>query len=241
VTIGPLRNVILIGLIAIMLIGSAGLAFAVKMQIIPLSPLELAMANLRATPLVGQTMRDNPPAEKAIHDALIEDFRDPVTPGVPPRAFYAVGALSRDFIRPMLAAADDAAVIAVMAARFALATQLRADDPQKCRDFAMNSVQRADQMSPAGQRLFNDFMVAMEAAYRSGRAASGKPQPMLAPQEMVQMLAIGGFTNDDLEALNRFASLPSRRACDIDLKIDGATQVIPVEKRAPFARFVLTH
>jgi hypothetical protein len=241
VALGPKRNIILVAVIAILLVVSGALVFGIKLQTVPLSPLERAVADLRATPLLGQAMRDYPDAEKAIRDAMDEDQRNPVAPGVPPRAVYAVGALSRDRIRPMLAAADDASVIAVMAARLALATRLRTDDPQKCREFAMNGVQRVDQLSPEGQKLFADYLTRMEAAYRNGRAASGKPQPTSSPQEVVQLLGQTGFTQDDLDGLNRFAALSSIRACEIDLKIDGAPPKLPPDKQGPFSRFVLTH
>ena len=237
----PTRNVILLAIIALLLAAAAGLMFTIKLEIVPLSPLEQVIANLRGTPLIGQAIKDNPEAEKAIRQAMAEDQSDPVAPGVPPRAFYAVGAVSRDYIRPMLAAADDKSVIDVMAARFALATQLRKDDPQSCRDFAMNGVQPVGQFTPEGRALFNVFLAKMENAYRSGRSNSGKPQPMATPPEMIQLLSQTGFTNDDLEALNRFAALPSLRACDIDLKIDGAPPKLPPDKQAAFARFVLTH
>jgi hypothetical protein len=241
VALGPKRNVILVAVIAILLVVCGALVFGIKLQTVPLTPLERAIADLRATPLLGQVLKDYPDAEKEIRQAMEDDQREPVAPGVPPRAFYAVGALSRDHIRPMLAAADDASVIAVMAARFALATRLRADDPQKCREFAMNGVQRVDQLTSEGQKLFSDFLSKMEVAYRNGRAASGKPQPMATPQEIVQLLGQAGFTQDDLDGLNRFAALSSIRACDIDLKIDGAPPKLPADKQGPFSRFVLTH
>lgn len=238
---GPKRNLFLVAVIAILLIVSAGLAYGIRLQTVPLTPLQRALADLRATPLLGLALKDHPEAEKAIREAMEEDQREPVAPGVPPRAFYAVGALSRDYIRPMLAAADDASVIAVMGARFALASRLRADDPQKCREFAMNSVQRVERLTPEARTLFNDFLAKMEAAYRNGRAANGKPQPMSTPQEVVRLLGQTGFTQDDLDGLNRFAALSSIRACDIDLKIDGAPPKLPPDKQGPFSRFVLTH
>jgi len=241
VALGPKRNVILVAIIAILLVVSGALVFGIKLQTVPFTPLERAMSDLRATPLLGQAMKDYPDSEKAIRAALEEDQRNPLAPGVPPRAFYAVGVLSRDHIRPMLAAADDASVIAVMAARFALATRLRADDPQKCREFAMNGIQRVDRLSPDAQQLFSDFLSRMEAAYRNGRAANGKPQPMLTPAEVVQLLGQTGFTQLDLNHLNRFAALSSIRACDIDLKIDGALSKMSPDKQGPFSRFVLTH
>ena len=163
---GLVRNMALVAIIAILLVVSAGLAYTIKLENVPVPPVERAMADLRATPLLGLALKDNPDAEKAIREAIAEDQRDPVAPGVPPRAFYAVGALSRDHIRPMLAAADDASVVAVMAARFALAQRLRADDPQSCRDFAMNGIQRVNELTPAGQKQFNDFLSTMETAYR---------------------------------------------------------------------------
>jgi len=105
----------------------------------------------------------------------------------------------------------------------------------------MNSVQRLDRLTPEGQKLFNDFDTRMEAAYRSGHAAGGKPQPMATPPEVVQLLGRAGFTSDDMDALNRFAALPSLRACDVDLKIDGAPPKLPAAKQGAFSRFVLTH
>lgn len=237
----PKRNLALIGIVAILLAISAVLATGIRIEIVPLSPLNRAVADFKATPLIELAIADNPDAEKAIRQALADDQSQPVAPGVPSRATYAIGAVSRDYIRPMLAAADDSAVIAVMAARFALAQRLRVDDPQTCRDFAMNAAQRVERFTPQGRALFNDYITKMEAAYRSGRSTKGKPMPMATPPEIVQMLGQTGFTRDDLDALNRFAALPSLRACDIDLKIDGAPPKLPPEKRAPFARFVLTH
>ena len=237
----PRRNLGLVALIAILLVAAGGLLTTITVTIVPLSPVERTIASLRATPLLRLAMKDNPDAEKSVREAIAEDARNPVAPGVPSRAFYAVGAISRDYVRPMLAAADDASVLAVMAARFALAQRLRADDPQTCRDFAMNGVQRMDRLTPEGRKLFTDFETKMEAAYRSGRAAGGKPQPMATPPEVVQLLGRAGFTSDDMDALNRFAALPSLRACDVNLKIDGAPPKLPPDKQAPFARFVLTH
>lgn len=238
---GQKRNVVLVAVIAVLLLASGGLAYGIRLENVPLSPLERAMADLRATPLIGLALQDNAAAEKDIREALEEDQRNPVAPGVPSRAFYAVGALSRDHIRPMLGAADDASVIAVMTARFALATRLRADDPQACREFAMNSIQRVDRLTPEAQQLFKDFLARMEAAYRNGRAANGKQQPMSTPSEVVQLLGQTGFSQADLDGLNRFAALPALRACDIDLKIDGAPPKLPADKQGPFSRFVLTH
>lgn len=237
----PTRNVVLLAIIGVLLVAAAGLMTTIKLESVPLSPTEQVIVNLRATPLIGQAIKDNPEAEKSIREAMVEDQRDPVAPGVPARVFFAVGAVSRDFIRPMLAAADDKPVIAVMAARFALATQLLKDDPQTCRDFAMNGAQPISQMTTEGRALFNDFLAKMEIAYRSGRSNSGKPQAILTPPEVVQLLSQTGFTTDDFDALNRFASLSSVRACDVDLKIDGAPPKLPADKQAAFGRFVLTH
>ncbi len=237
----PTRNLVLLALIGILLVAAAGLVATINLEIVPLSPTEQIIADLKATPLIGQAIRDNAEAEKSIREAIAEDQRDPVAPGVVPRVFYAVGGVSRDFIRPMLAAADDKSVLAVMAARFALATQLRKDDPQTCRDFAMNGAQPINQMTAEGRALFNDFLSKMETAYRNGRSNGGKAQAVLTPPEVVQMLTQAGFSTDDFDALNRFASLPSLRACDIDLMIDGAPPKLPADKQAAFGRFVLTH
>jgi hypothetical protein len=238
---GPRRNVVLVAVIALMLVVSAGLAYGIRIDVKPPLEVERALTDLRATPLVGLAMRDNPDAATRIRSEIEQDLRHPVAPGVPSRALYAVGELSRDFIRPMLAAADDASVVAVLAARYALATHMHGVDPEACREFAMNGIQRIDRLDIESQNLFKAFVAAMEVAYKDGRAAGGKAQPTASAGEMVRMLNQTGFTQADLDDLNRFAALPALRACEIDLKIDGAPPNLPLPQRAPFARYVLTH
>jgi hypothetical protein len=238
---GPKRNVILVAAIVLLLALSAGLAYGIRINVTPPSDIERAITELKATPLVGMAMKDNPDAAAKIRSAMEEDLRNPVAPGVPSRAFYAVGELSRDHIRPMLAAADDASVVAVLAARYAFAQHMRTVDPATCRDFAMNSVMRVQNFDSDGQTLFKAFIAAMEAAYLDGRKAGGKEQPTASVSEVVAMLGQTGFTQQDLDDLNRFSTLAADRACDIDLKIDGAPPKLPAPQRAPFARYVLTH
>jgi len=234
-------NAVLAAFVVVLLAVCAGLAFGVKVYVKPISEIDRALAELQATPLVGLAMKDNPEAAGVIRAAMEDDLRKPVAPGVPTRAFYAVGELSRDHIRPMLSAADDGVVIAVMTARYALVRHMRGVAPDKCRDFAMSTIQRIDSFDPESQGLFSTYLAAMETAYRNGRAAGGKPRPMPTAAEMVTMLGLTGFTQDDLNALNRFASLSAEQACDIEVKIDGALSRLPPEQRAPFSRFVLTH
>jgi len=235
------RNLALVTAIAVLLVVCAGLAYGIKLDPTPASPLERAFAELQATPLLGLAMKDYPKAAARIRSALQEDLRDPLAPGVPSRVSYALGELSRDYIRPILAAADDASVEAVLSARFALAHHMRDVDPDGCRIFAMNGIQRADQLDGESQKLFKAFVASMEAAYNSGRAAGGKQKPVASTAELMAMLNQTGFTQADIDDLNRFAALPARRACDIDLKIDGAPPNLPQSRRAAFARYVLTH
>ena len=69
--LGPKRNVILVAVIAILLVVSGALVFGIKLETVPFTPLERAMADLRVTPLLGLVMKDYPDSEKAIRAAVV--------------------------------------------------------------------------------------------------------------------------------------------------------------------------
>jgi hypothetical protein len=201
-----------------------------------LSPTERALGDLRGTPLVGAALADHPEVEDRLRQAIREEQRNPTTSG-PSRPLQVVGELRRDVIAPVLRNADDASVVAAMAARVVLVHYLQKADPQICREFSMGGISHPEKLDPEAQRLFRDVLVAMEAAYRSGR--NGKPQPMPTSHQIGEMMREAGFTKADFDRLNNFATLSDDVSCEMELKVDDVPPHLPPEKRGPFSRFVV--
>ncbi|SKA38038.1 hypothetical protein SAMN02745126_05997 [Enhydrobacter aerosaccus] len=200
------------------------------------TPTERALDELRDMPLVGVALDDHPELEDRFRQALREEQSNPTTSG-PSRALLVVGEMRRDVIAPVLRHADDASVVAAMAARVTLVHYLQKADPPACREFSMGGISRPDKLDAEAQRLFKDVLVAMEAAYRSGR--SGKPQAMPTSQQMGDMMREAGFTKTDFDRLNNFASLSNEVSCEMELKVDAAPPLLPPDKRGAFSRFVV--
>lgn len=201
-----------------------------------LSPTERALSDLRDMPLVGAALADHPEIEDRLRQAIREEQANPTTSG-PARPLLVVGELRRDIIAPVLRNADDASVVAAMTTRVALVHYLQKADPPACREFSMGGISRPDKLDEEAQRLFREVLVAMEAAYRSGRA--GKPQPMPTAQQIGEMMREAGFTKADFDRLSDFASLSNDVSCEMELKVDSVPQHLPAEKRGPFSRFVV--
>jgi len=203
------------------------------------SPAATALAELRALPLVGAMMADNPAAEARLKAAIQEELANPTRGGTTrPRALIAD--LRRQYVLPALRGADDASAVAAVAARAALAGYLQKANPPACREFAAGGIQQPDRLDSEGQRLFRNVLQALEAAYRNGRAG-GKAMPMAGRAEILDMLREAGFQKIDFDRLNAFASLSNDIACDIELKVDQVPPKLPADKRGAFARFVLNN
>jgi hypothetical protein len=203
------------------------------------SPAANALAELRALPLVGAVMADNPEAEARLKAAIQEELANP-TQGGTTRPLALIADLRRQYILPALRRADDASVIAAVAARAALASYLQKANPPACRDFAAGGIQQPDRLDSEGQRLFRSVLQALETAYRNGRT-SGKAIPMASRAEILDMLREAGFEKIDFDRLNAFATLSNDIACEIELKVDQVPPKLPADKRGPFARFVLNN
>jgi hypothetical protein len=203
------------------------------------SQTETALAEMRALPLVGALMADNPEAEARLKAAVEEEINHPSTDGTP-RPLALITDLRRQYILPALKASDDASATAAVAARAALAAYLQKANPTACREFAAGGIQRPDRLDSEGQRLFRNVLQALETAYRNGRK-SGKPLPMATRAEVLDMLRDAGFQKVDFDRLNTFATLSNDVACDIELKVDQVPPKLPADKRGAFARFVLNN
>ena len=220
---------IVIALVALGLIAFAGTTLYGQ-----LNPTEKALAALRDTPLIGPAIADHPDMKERLREAIRQELSEPTTSG-PSRPLQVVGELRREVIVPALLKADDASVIAAMAARVDLVRHLQKANPPACREFSMGGIARSDQLDAEGQRLFRNMLVTTEAAYRSGR--SGTTQPTPSREQITDMLRHAGFTKPDFDKLDNFATLPNDVSCEMELKVDSAPPLLPADERGPFSRF----
>jgi len=202
------------------------------------SPAAKALAELRALPMVGLVMADEPSVEGRLRSAIDDEARTPTTQG-PTRPMIIVGQLRQEYIAPALRRADDASLIAAMTARAELVQHLRATNTAACREFSMGGIRNVDRLDPKGQQLFRNVLAAMETAYRNGRANKDRTYPMPNLQQMGAMLTEAGFQKIDFDKLNSFASLSNDVSCDVELKLNQVPPKLPADKRGPYSRYIL--
>jgi len=224
---------IVVGIVVLLFAAGAWYYFKAR------SPAETALADLRSEPLIGAMIADNPEAETRLKAAIQEELASAGQGGMA-RPVALLADLRRQYVLPALRSSDDATALAAVAARADLAAYLRKANPAACREFATGGIQRPDRLDGEGQRLLRNVLVALEAAYKSGRA-SGKPRPMPTRPEVLDLLRQAGFQQIDFDRLNNFATLSNDIACDVELKVDQVPIKLPADKRGPFARFVLNN
>lgn len=231
-----LIRTILIVLAAFAVVGGvvAGGLFAYKRFF---NPAEQALKELKALPLIGLVLADEPGVELRLRTAIEQEVRQPTQQG-PSRPLQVVADLRRQYIAPALMAADDRSAIGALAAQAALIGYLLQTNTYACREFATGGIQQVDQLDAKAQQLFRSTLAAVEAAYRSGRKG-GKPLPMPAPEEARDMLRESGFQKIDFDMMSSFATLSYQASCEIELKLYSAPATLPEAKRGAMARYIL--
>jgi hypothetical protein len=184
-------------------------------------------------------MADNPEAATRMKAAIQEELANP-SQGGPTRPRAVLADLRRQYVLPALRVADDASVVAAVAARAALASHLRKANPPACREFAAGGIQQPDRLDGEGQRLCRNVLQALETAYGNGRA-SGKTMPIASRTEILDLLREAGFQKIDFDRLNAFATLSNDITCDIEFKVDQVPPRLSGDKRGAFTRFVLSN
>jgi hypothetical protein len=230
------NTTIVIAALAAGFVAAAAVTWAVKSST-SASATDKAMAELRAQPLVGLVLADNPTIEARMRADVEEDQRQPQAT---PRAFRRVVEIRKTIVGPTLSAADDASAIAVMKARSDLVSHLQKTDLAACRQFAGDGIHDVNKLDSEGQRLFQTMLTAMEAAYRNGKANGGKGNPP-SSQEFAAMLRSAGFTEDDFAKFAQAATLSDADLCALELKVENAPDKLPEDKRGAFVRFVIAH
>jgi hypothetical protein len=203
------------------------------------SPVDRALDDVRRLPLIDTAMADNPGVEGRMRTAIGEELRSPTRSGLS-RPLSLVADLRRQYIVPALRAADDASAVAALGARADFVRYLRRADPASCRLFALGTLQRPDQLESEGRQLFGEYLQALQAAYRNGKAA-GKPLPVPTRDELTAALRQAGFTKADFDRLQVFQTLSNEVSCDVEIKVDAAAPLLPATMRGPYARYVLTN
>lgn len=224
---------LLTAVILIVLVGSGWALIRGK------NPVDSELDNMRQMPLIGLVMADNSDVERRMRKAIEDEIRSPTLDGLS-RPYVLIADLRRQHIVPALRAADDAAAVAAVAARADLVHHLRRADVAACRSFSVGTLQRAQSLDSESRRLFGRWRQAVEAAYRSGKAA-GQPRPLPTRPEVVELLKQAGFRKVDFDRLNAFRHLSNEVSCDIELMVDSVPPSLPADKRGPFARYVLTN
>jgi hypothetical protein len=202
-------------------------------------PVDSALEEVRRLPLIGPVMADNPAAESRMRAAIEEEMRNP-TPSGPSRPFSLVTELRQQYVVPSLRGADDASALAALAARADFARYLRGADPAACRQFGLGALLRPDLLDAEGRRLFDVVLGTLEAAWRHGKVA-GRPQPVATREEIAAMLPQAGFTPADFDRLKAVQTLSNEASCDLELKLDSAAPLLPVDRRGAFARAILSN
>ncbi len=230
-----LRTLIIsvVALVVVVLIGGGGWYYYRSVT----SPEARALAEARSQPLIDMVIADQPDAAKRLRTAVEQDVRQPSQDGLS-REQAMISELRSEFIAPTLRRADDASLVNTMAARAALIEYLNKTDTKVCREFGLGGIKNPDKLDPEGQRLFKAVLTAVEAAYRSGRAAKEVP-PMANLQQVVAMLNEAGFIKSDYDKLNSFASLSNDITCYIVLKVNQVPAKLKPEERGPYSRFIL--
>jgi len=202
------------------------------------SPAALALAEMRNLPLVGMVIADESSVVDRLRDAIAEEAANPTTQG-PTRQMLIVNGLRQEFIAPAVRRADDATLLAAMAARADLIQHLRATNTAACREFSLGGIKDVEKLDIKGQELYRKLIAAMEAAYRSGRARKDTNPAVPNLQAMGAMLQEAGFTKPDFDKLNSFGSLSNDVSCDIELKLNQVPSKLPPDKRGGYARYIL--
>ena len=202
------------------------------------SQLERVFDQVRHMPLVGVVLAENPGLEAQVRQAIKDEIANPTRSG-PSRVFLLGAHLRQQYIVPALRDSDDAPALDSVKNMEALVLHLQASDVAACREFGAVGLTRPDKLDPEGAAIFKHALAAQEDAYRSGKAAAQKRD---APdnQQIKGLLAEAGYQQDDFQHLANYRDLSASEACAAMVKIYAAPAVLPPERGAIVARYLLT-
>ncbi len=196
-----------------------------------------ALKTIRETPLLGLVTAENPAIEARFRKALEEQVKDPS--GGTGKPFELGAEIRRQYIVPVLRNADDAAALKAAKSTHELTLYLQKTNLSLCQQFGATGIQNPEKLDPEGALLFKRALAAQEDAYRSGKAQAAT-RPAVSDQELARTLAEAGYKSADFDTLALFAKLPPAEACAATVKLYAAPGLLPAERGALLARYLLT-
>ncbi|MBN8944746.1 MAG: hypothetical protein J0H01_34895 [Rhizobiales bacterium] len=195
--------------------------------------IDAIIATIKALPLLGAIIQDEPEAETALRLALAMD-----RPPYYNRSQDVLRALRTDYAVPALRAADDEALLALWARTSDLVQHLSAASPSLCRDLAFDAAPNRNGLEPRTRQLYEAMMRASEAAYHNGK---GRPARLVAGQVDLDALALGlQMSTAEQTALADRAAAGADEFCAASAKLLGGLQILPMPTRALVMRWFLT-
>ena len=149
------------------------------------SDVDRAVEEARQWPLINVVVADHPEVEVQLRAAIEDDLKNP---GRPEKASHRMGLEIRQrYIVAALRKADDASVLAAIAATEKLMLHLKATDAKLCADVGIYGIQDPSRLDTEGRTMFKDSLSMQEAAYRSGRTAATEPKALSASVRAVRI------------------------------------------------------
>ncbi len=197
--------------------------------------IERAMAEIKATPLIGLVAAEHPEVDQQFRRAIEAEMQSPDNNR---RTFEAGAAARQRYVLPALRAADDATALRAVKAMETFALYLQKKDVATCRAFGLEGIRNPAALDREGGRLFRDVMAAQEDAYRSGKGKTPATPP-LTDQEGARLLIAGGVSPADFDALQKADRLPPAEMCAITVKLYAAPSIVPASEGGKLARYLL--
>lgn len=196
-----------------------------------------AMQTIHETPLLRLVAAENPAIDARFRKALEEKARNPQE-GT--QKLFDLGAeIRRQYIVPVLRNADDSTALAAIRSTEALTLQLQRTDTALCKQFGETGIQNPEKLDPQAAVLFKQALSAQEEAYRNGKVQT-VVRPSTSDQELARALTEAGYRAADFDTLATFATLPPAAACAATVKLYAAPALLPPERGAVLARYLLT-
>ena len=196
-----------------------------------------ALRTIQETPLLGLVAAENPAIEARFRKALEEQVKDPQ--GGTQKLFELGAEIRRQFIVPVLKNADDAAALNASRSVQELAVHLQKTDLPICQQFGATGIQRPERLDSESLALFKRALAAQENAYRNGKAQT-VARPTVSDQDLARVLTEAGYTPADFDTLAHFNKLSPAEACDATVKLYAAPFLLPPDRGAVLARYLLT-
>ncbi len=197
-----------------------------------------ALTQAEELPLIRLVVKENPAVDAQFRAAVEAEKKDPTREG--PNRMFKVGAeVRKRYIVPALANTDDRHALAALRSLQEFIQYLQQTAPATCFEFGKIGLQRPDKLDSKGAALFKRVLDTQEEAYLDGKAAT-RPQPRPTSNDLSRALVEAGYTDADFRQLASYATLSDADGCAVTAKLYSAAALLPAERGALVARYLLT-